>query len=111
MAIIKKFRRIGSNSWGIAIPNEVFSLLNINPQETKFFFSQDCNSILINFIKQGKKNINEKKFVKTSTQWGVILPNVAFEMLEVKPEVDKAEISISVDIIRIRGHNDNKTES
>lgn len=100
MAIQRKFRKIG-NSWGVPIPKEVFELININPGNCRYYFENKDSNLIVNILVNGDWNINERKFVKTSTLWGITIPNIYFDKYSIDPSNSYLKIIINSDKIII----------
>ncbi len=82
MSVIKKLRKIG-NSLGCPIPSEVFDLLDIDPASVKFYYrSDEDGKIFVSILAPNVKKLEEKKFIKTGSTWGIIIPNVLIHLWE-----------------------------
>ncbi len=74
MALKRKLRQIG-NSLAIAVPNEVFDFLDLDPSSVKYKLGQDeTGAIFILILAKDVIALDEKKFHKQGNVYTIIIP-------------------------------------
>ncbi len=98
MALKRKVRQIG-NSLAIAIPNDIFDFLDLEPSKIKYKLSQDeTGAIFIVILKQGVSALDEKNFQKRGNTYTVIIPKPLCNMWNIGLlEGQNREIELSMD--------------
>ncbi len=96
--LIRKIRQVG-NSVALAIPNEIFDFLNLNPQKNKYKLCQDdTGSVFIIILDENVSMIDEKKFQKQGTVYAIIIPKPLCNMWNVGlHDGAKREIALYLD--------------
>ncbi len=95
MSITRKIVQIGT-CLGIAIPLDVFRLLDIDPKKSRFYFRQDDSGrVFISVLLPNVKKIDERKFSnKGSKSFYVILPPILLDLWGLKFG-DETEIKLN----------------
>lgn len=98
MALKRKVRKIG-NSLALAIPNEVFDFLDLDPSTDKYKLSQDeTGSVFIIILQNGVMALDEKKFQRQGNSYLIIIPKPLCIIWNIGlDESQKRELLVSFD--------------
>lgn len=92
MSLKRKIRQIG-NSLAIAVPNEVFDFLDLDPASVKYKLGQDeTGSVFILILGKDVMALDEKKFHKQGNVYTIIIPKQLCAMWNVGLGEDKNKI-------------------
>lgn len=96
MTLKRKIRQIG-NSLAIAIPNEVFDFLGLDPASVKYKLGQDeTGSVFVLILGKDVMAIDEKKFHKQGNVYTIIIPKTLCVMWNIGLDEGKnRELQIS----------------
>lgn len=98
MALIRKVRQIG-NSLALAIPNELFDFLEINPSEIKYkLYQNETGQVYVIILEKDVYALDEKNFQKRGTSYTFIIPKSLCTMWNIGLGEDQSrELALSFD--------------
>ena len=98
MALKRKVRQIG-NSLALAIPNEIFEFLNLNPEKIKYKLCQnETGSVFVVILGKDVVALDEKKFQKHGKTSVIIIPKPLCVMWNIGlKEEQNRELELSYD--------------
>lgn len=104
---MKKSLTSTGNGWEIHIPKPILKLLNINPVDTKVLFEIKNKILYISQINpfedsEKYKNALTKKFTKRGGGYSLFMSQTILELIDINPEVDKAELEVDDKILKIK---------
>ena len=103
---MKKSLTSNGNGWELHIPKPILKLLNINPVDTKVLF-EIKNKVLhvtpldFPFDNEKYKNALVKKFTRRGGGYSLFMSQTILELIDIDPELDKAEIEVDDKILKI----------
>ena len=98
MTLKRKIRQVG-NSLAVAIPNEVFDFLDLDPVSIKYKLGQDeTGAVFILILNKDVISIDEKKFHRQGNVYTIIIPKPLCTMWNIGlSDGQNRELQISYD--------------
>ncbi len=93
------------NGWLLIIPKAIIKLLGLNPEKSRVQFKIKNKNLYIQEISPENPDCEKylvRSLSKKNSSYGLYMPNSILELLEVKPDTDKLNLSVEENVLIIK---------